>query len=159
MLVWFSLRSPGLGRNKSNSYPPSSACHPVPPDSFWQQSSFFNPEKPIEVSFISKPLPLQKHLYHFGSMSHVPQSCLFISPTVFLMDDRGHVSQRIVCLSLPYQKQQRLEQCVHKGRSDNPPVYCFTCHLRVIHSTLQFLLASRVSAVHCSAWRITPQAC
>lgn len=36
--------------------------------------------------------------------------------------------------SISCEKQQMLEQCVRKGRSDNPRMYCFTCHLQVIYS-------------------------
>lgn len=60
--------------------------------------------------------------------------CLFLPlSSLWMTEARYH--KELCGFPISYQKQQTLEQCVHKGRSDNPPVYCFTCHLQVTHST------------------------
>lgn len=60
--------------------------------------------------------------------------CLFL-PLYSLGTTEAMYHKELCGFPFPYQRQQRLEQCVHKGRSDNPPTYCFTCHLQVIHSS------------------------
>lgn len=135
MLVWFSLRSPGLGKKKLTLI-----LLPQHVTLFLLTASGNNLLFSILRNQLKFPLSLSPLLCKNICIILDPwvmslkAICLFLPlSSLWMTEARYH--KELCGFPISYQKQQTLEQCVHKGRSDNPPVYCFTCHLQVTHST------------------------
>lgn len=137
MLVWFSLRSPGLAKKKKRKVTLTLLPQRVTLSLLTASGNnllFSILRNQLKFPLSPNPLLCKTICIILDPwVMSLKAICLFLPLSSLWTEAMYH--KELCGFPIPYQRQQMLEQCVHKGRSNNPPMYCSTCHLQVIHST------------------------